>query len=470
MTPAPPAVVTHTQPPALDQPNGITFDLMHTKQDCKHEGYQSTFCEMKADQNAATELSQMVPKINAQIDRAIQAQDPSKASIFVAYFSLSNKLVHNKLCEALAKGVDVRIVLDAGSSANIETLQANPTCQQASKKPRVAFLGGLTSQPWRLHHNKFLYVDPGNDTYVNINASSGNLSSFGTSLHEDHWLTMTAPKSSNLIRAHLCVMQGLEAAIKLADSQGGHSGDNDEEVADAYIRSREACYQKTGVIAMDNPEAAIAKEGVAMLFSPNANGEVYSAFKREIGKVTAEAKQGKPAFLYVAIQHFLHSGVGNDMIQASRAGVDVRIIMDDDVVTEKGEVKGVLDFLKNLQSQAPKIKVRYIETNHLAGGNGAMMHNKFAILNGKRVLSGAGQYTGAAMRNNWENFALTQNAGLTAKYAQYFKELWEVSVNEAYVKEQLQYNEDITQGHKQPVINFTQEERTYNANFLKLLQ
>src|SRR5690606_13620852 len=81
----------------------IQFDLIHTKQECQHEGYQPTFCDGRVDQRDATDLSGMVENINAQIERAVNAPNPSRAYVYLAYFSFSNKLVHSKLCEAIAR-------------------------------------------------------------------------------------------------------------------------------------------------------------------------------------------------------------------------------------------------------------------------------------------------------------------------------------------------------------------------------
>lgn len=439
----------------------IKFDLMHTDPACKHKGYQPTFCEMTADMKDADQRSGMIDKINAQLDRALQ--NPKTSKVYIAYFSMSNKGVHKKICELLGQKVPVRIVLDQGSSTNVSDLKANAACAGKDLSSlKTAFLGGLTSSPWRLHHNKFLFVDPGTGEDVNVNFSSGNLSSFGTSLHMDHWVTMLAPKKSNLVRAYECVMQGLDSAVKYAEANGGHNGNNDEDVAQNYIEARENCFKKTGVNT--NVNLAVSQEKIAPLFSPNNDNIVYKTLSREIGMIP------KGGYIYIAIQHFLHPGIGSDLIQASKRGVDVRIIMDDDVVTNKGEVQGAMDFLNGLKAQAPRIAVRYIETNHLAGGNGSMMHNKFAILNGRRILSGAGQYTGAAMKKNWENFGLIEDAELTRKYALYFKKLWQVSVDEDYVRAQLPFNEVINDSpnsnHVQPPI---EEPEDFNISFKQLV-
>lgn len=457
--------------PSLENP--VVFDLMHTRQNCKWPAFQPTFCvgrsedpSVKSDQKEATELSGMVDKIGAQIARATKSPNPKLAEIFIAYFSFSNKLVHEHLCEAIAAGVKTTVVLDRGSTANIADLEKNKKCADAKFKPKVIYLGGLTAGKWRLHHNKFLYVDPADGSgVVNLNASSGNLSAFGTSLHMDHWLTMKALKDSNVSRSHQCVMKGLLAASKEAEESGGHNVNNDEEVVREYLDARDECFVQDKVIPVDDYEKSLKKEKVAMFYSPNEYNEVSRAFLKEIGRVRA---QGKKGYIYIAIQHFLNPGIGNALIQASNSGVDVRIIMDNDVVTESGEVKGVLDFLKNLKADAPKIMVRYIETNSLAGGNGSMMHNKFALLNGQRVFSGAGQYTTAALRKNWENFALTEDKDLSAKFGRYFKTLWELSVDDLYVIDQLKTHEEnpLSKEPKSP-INFPMSEAQFHPKFVE---
>jgi hypothetical protein len=306
----------------------------------------------------------------------------------------------------------------------------------------------MTSSPWRLHHNKTLVVDPGNGDYVNVNFSSGNLSAFGTSLHHDHWGMLTAPASSNLVKAHKCVFEGLAQADALATKVGMYSGgvksQFDGQVADAYINGRDSCYKKNGVPQMGEPngiEAALANpnEGVAPIFSPNKFNEVLKTFTAEIRKVTQRAKQASGSdrgYIYIAVQHFLNWQIAQALQDAAQAGVDVRIVFDDDLASNSGEVEGVLEFMES-ELKPYGIKIRFIETNHFAGGNGQMMHNKFAILSNiqdpskTRTFSGAGQYTGAAMHDNWENFYLAQKPQFSKLYGNYFKKLWDVSVDEA---------------------------------------
>ena len=131
--------------------------------------------------------------------------------------------------------------------------------------------------------------------------------------------------------------------------------------------------------------------------------------------------------------------------------------MDDDALKGESEVPGVDAMIRDLVSQSGgRIQVRLAETNHNAGGNGAMMHNKLAILNGEMTFSGAGHYTNAAMRKNWENFYFVTNKVVLSSYAKYFKELWSKSVDIKYT----------TSGGQSPVV----APSTLSSSFLKLAQ
>lgn len=428
---------------------GISFGFMHTKQGCAAKEsngllHKETYCANtdKKDQYSAEEKSGMVKRINEMLDSVM---GKPKAKVTVAYFSFSNYKVQEKLCALSKSGVPVRIFLDGGSAGQVDKgIMQNPACLDANKKLNVtlSYLGGSTDGGaggvWRLHHDKFMMIDAGDGSDVKLNFSSGNLSTFGTSLHLDHWVTTEAPAKSNLIRAHQCVAEGLEAASYVYNLSHG-TGDavaTDKAIADAYIDKREHCFDNNNVLPRASGgymsgqiDAMLKKEQIAPLFSPNDNAYVEKAFIDAISKVP------KGGYIYIAIQHFLHGGVKNALLNAYKRGVDVRLIMDDDALRGESEVPGVDQMIEELTSSSGgKIEIRMAETNHGAGGNGQMMHNKLAILNGKMTFSGAGHYTNAALRKNWENFYFVTNIGIISSYAEYFKYLWSQSVDLPYTK------------------------------------
>lgn len=414
---------TPETPTTPEQPGPITYNLMHTKPTCQIQGKASTFCEL-VNMTDMESKAGMVATISKQLDVALA--HASTAHVYISYLSFSNMPVQKKLCELGQAGVAIEIVLDNGSRGQGDGL-LKPECQKGANI-KISYLGGLTASPWRLHHNKFLIVDTGIDTQpITINFSSGNLSSFGTSLHLDHWVTLQASRESNVAKSHMCVISGLRAALQKADEvkmyEGGIANAAfDSVVADTYISSREECFKTSNVISTLDPEKALEQDGIAAVYSPNKNNEVYKTVHNEFAKIT----QLKAGYIYIAIQHFLDRRVANDLLQAARAGVDVRIVMDDDVVRGEAEVVGVKEFLEETLFPEKRIQIRYIQTNSTIR---QMMHNKLTILNGQRVFSGAGHYTGAAMSKNWETFYLTANKGLTLQYMKYFDEIWNSSVD-----------------------------------------
>lgn len=423
--------------PEYRQPQGTSgpitsWDMAHTVQNCKHAGHQPTWCEGLTDMKPMVEASGLEAKIIAQLDRALQ--NPSKSRVFAAEFSFSSKGIQSKMCDLGKAGVPVKVYLDRGSMGQGDFAN-DPKCQKNPLAPTltVSYLGGFTDFPeWRLHHNKTVLIDAGDGSPYNIDYSSGNLSAFGMSLHMDHWVMLTAQPTANLSKATLCLFESLDAAMNKANSVGmyknGSDWSKDPVVMKTYQDSRNKCYSKNKVIAMNRWEDAINAEGIAPFFTPNQGDNAKNALIAQFRDVIQQQKFGQ-SYIYIAIEHFSMTYLAQILNQAADAGVDVRIILNSGTVSGSSEVASDEPFYR--QNLKPgRIKVRFIETNPAAGGNGQQMHNKFAILNGKRVFSGAGHYTNSGLATNFETLYLAQNSELTADYAKYFKELWDVSVDE----------------------------------------
>jgi phosphatidylserine/phosphatidylglycerophosphate/cardiolipin synthase-like enzyme len=368
--------------------------------------------------------------------------NPTKSRVYAAEFSFSNKVIQKKICDLGKAGVKVFVVLDAGSASNLDFIKQDPQgCQKDKTHPNLqaTLLGGFTDFPkWRLHHNKTVIVDAGDGSPYDIDFSSGNLSVFGTSLHMDHWVLMKVPAQTNLARAELCLFEGLKAADAEAKADGmyAHGGadfDKDPAVTKAYSDARDACYAKNHVLAQKDYEKAISQDKIAPFYTPNNGGAAVSALKAQLNGIIAQAQSGKKGlYIYIAMEHFNRADIAALLNKAANAGVDVGIVFNSSTVTGTSEVEADKPFMEqNLNN--PRIKLRFVETNPQAGGNGQQMHNKFTILNGQRIFSGAGHFTGGGLNNNWETLYLSQSPELTAKYAKYFKTLWDQSVDKAYL-------------------------------------
>jgi hypothetical protein len=412
----------------------IAFDLMHTVPICANAGKPDTWCTLaEAPKNA--DAAGMEERANAII---AQAKDPSAARITIAYFSFSNRKVlglapdgktaTGGLCAAGRAGIPIEGFFDVSyrdPSMFPALLAAN--CQGPSgRNVRVHFLGKTdTSNPdaiiWRLHHNKFLMVDtgvPSDKVYVNF--SSGNLSSFGMSNHFDHWVTLQADRDTNLVKQQNCVIESLRKAID-TDGDGVDASEDDPE---AYRTALNACLTKAKSLfsAKDSKwtERALDREGIAPLFSPEPTNQIARVLIDNINRVAPGGS------ISGAMQHFLHVQIALALQKAEARGVKVSLIMDDDVLTGESEVPGVGEFYKGyLDPKVSGFDISFLVTN---AADHQMMHNKFLVMtnvDGKetRVFSGAGHFTTSGMRNNYENFYLSRNDGLSAKYAEFFKYL-----------------------------------------------
>jgi len=406
----------------------VPFDLMHTRPECQHDGHPDTWCTHDDAQHAAS-LSGMEKKIGAILDRA---KDPEKSSIVIAYFSFSNKSVYSKLCEKGRAGFSVEGFFDQ-SYRTLMPAQLAQECQGPSgNNVRVHFLGQLSQSPfiWRLHHNKFLLVDAGVGQPVSVNFSSGNLSSFGTSVHFDHWALLETPRDSNLYKQHGCVVSALRKAI----NPKGAAQDEEIDDPDVYRSALEDCLTEEHTLFAPGTEwvdKAIAEEKIAPLFSPNPSGDNERILVDQIDRV---AKGGR---IYGAMQHFLSYDIAGALQQAVKRGVEVRLIMDDDVITGEGEVPGVRGFYDSeLAEPVSGMKVQFLVTN---AAEHQMMHNKFIVMenfDGKttRVFSGAGHFTDAGLRDNYENFYVSESDDLSAKYGELFDYMWPRTVTQSDIE------------------------------------
>lgn len=389
------------------------LQLMHTKPVCAHEGKTPAWCTYN-DLIPSSDASGMVANISSQIDLAV---NPATAKIFVAYFSFSNKPIFKKLCERAAAGVPIEFFLDSSYRSN-QLAQDLIACG-TQNNVRFHFIGKMdVSNPggiiWRLHHNKFMIIDTGVATEpVKINFSSGNLSAYGTSLHFDHWVTVTADRTSNIYQTHRCVISSMLKAI----DPDGDGINNDEDDPEAYRKSLDVCLKAISSLRV---EEAIAKETIAPLFSPNPKNEIANALVAEIKKL----KKGRA--IRGAIQHFTHTAIARALSDACQRGVDVKMVMDDDVLSGESEVPGVKEFYNSYLANTC-INVRFMETNSPAF---QMMHNKFLILGETRVFAGAGHFTYSAMTKNYENFYLMQTPSIVQQYDGMFYSMWNISLDE----------------------------------------
>jgi len=162
----------------------------------------------------------------------------------------------------------------------------------------------------------------------------------------------------------------------------------------------------------------------AILWAPPAGAEmvVQACFSPQ-GKCSAyiirEIEQAKKELL-VAVYAFTNDDLAAAVVQAKKRGVAVQVVIDReyDAATERSKGK----FLEG--QKIPLRRLSGVKANTLEKDAG-LMHQKFAVIDRKLVLTGSYNWTRAADNLNDENLLLFRDAGaLAEEYRRAFLGLW----------------------------------------------
>ena len=129
--------------------------------------------------------------------------------------------------------------------------------------------------------------------------------------------------------------------------------------------------------------------------------------------------QGAEREILVAVYAFTSREIAWALVQAKQRGINVQVLLDQEFDRESKYSKG--SFLKK-----QGLKVR--RTSGLSKGDKkkGLMHQKFAVIDSRIVLTGSYNWTASAENFNHENLLLFRDAGpLAGEYRQQFFRLWE---------------------------------------------
>jgi len=117
----------------------------------------------------------------------------------------------------------------------------------------------------------------------------------------------------------------------------------------------------------------------------------------------------------VAIYSFTSKPILRALIKAHERGVKVRVVMD-----EGGA--------KNRSSAYPYLVKYGIPVRIKRGTGGGLMHHKYAIIDGRVLITGSFNWTKSAEKRNDENLLVLENAPSIVKlYQENFEKLWELA-------------------------------------------
>ena len=139
--------------------------------------------------------------------------------------------------------------------------------------------------------------------------------------------------------------------------------------------------------------SAMASE---VYFSPR--GGCTEAVVREVGKARKT--------VWVQAYSFTSAPIARALVEASRRGVKVRVILDR---SQRSERYTAADFLAHAGIPV------YIDARH------AIAHDKVMVIDGRTVLTGSFNFTKSAEENNSENLLVLREPGLVLRYADHWR-------------------------------------------------
>ncbi len=143
----------------------------------------------------------------------------------------------------------------------------------------------------------------------------------------------------------------------------------------------------------------IGYQKILVFFSPNGGAE------KGVIKVINNAHRE----IVVAMFSFTNKNIARALVNARKRGVNVRVILD-----RRSSKRSVAWFLTE-----KGISVRVKE-----GSGGGLMHNKYAVVDGKYVITGSFNWTVSAERRNDENLLIIHSPELARVYKENFEKLW----------------------------------------------
>ena len=148
---------------------------------------------------------------------------------------------------------------------------------------------------------------------------------------------------------------------------------------------------------------------VFLSISVFAKTEVYFSHVDDIQEILLARIDSAEYSIDVAMYTFTDFALARELVRAKERGVEVRIYLD------------------RMQVGATYGQSRYFIQNEMdvrISSNSAIMHNKFAIIDGDVLITGSYNWTLSANNRNDENVLIITCCYMIDKYEEQFERLW----------------------------------------------
>lgn len=241
----------------------------------------------------------------------------------------------------------------------------NPSTRLRDAGVAVKFIKGKNAGSYDgLQHAKFVIVDD-----ATIAMGSNNFSSTGFSVNEENTIVLASRVDDPIVASFNCFFDKMYAG---AVAEGA---------------------------SCSSPDAR---------FTPSTHP----------WKMLRDEMRGAQASIDVLMHHLVFDDAVKELAKAAERGVRVRIVVN---AEDRDETQGAnWDRLREAGGV-----VRYKQTNPELF---QFMHDKLAIVDGKTLLNGSGNWSGSAFFNNWEFYVRLHDVGVLSAFNGLFARLWSWSL------------------------------------------
>ena len=145
--------------------------------------------------------------------------------------------------------------------------------------------------------------------------------------------------------------------------------------------------------------------------SPLVASEVYFSPQGGVRDQIIKRINTSKTFIDIAMYSFTSGELAEALANASHRGVKIRVIRDSTQSADKNDENSYLE------TNGVQVGIR-------AGRGRGIMHDKFAVFDGKEAFTGSYNWTNNAENNNWENALFTDEAKVIQAYEKEFEALW----------------------------------------------
>jgi hypothetical protein len=352
------------------------------------------------------------------VQRLVQMSElayADKGRVTLAFMSFTEPILFQALCELTRKGLELDGFFDAkagppqGLAYRLES-----ECQAENlHNVRIYYMGmNAVRKTWRLHHNKFFISEYGqNRSQVQMAFGSANLSGHGLSINFENWNFVTGLREEAMIHDHFCVVEAMRSARE------ARAAEDDprvfRKIADNCFTYRDIDPRRADVI--------LTKEGVWTLFTPDPQDRVFKLLELQIDSVLPGGR------IRMAAYYFTHRPLAEALQRAKQRGVQIDLILDDDIY-KGGGIPSQRKFYNNyLREKVSGYDLKVFATPQ---GTFQIHHHKFLILEGvgekrkTRVFLTAAQFTLVAFKKNYENFYLVETPEVVEQFQKLYTDLW----------------------------------------------